>query len=77
MTSPSFLSAFTFDPSRVLIGYLVRHGELKNMRIWDGWGDFDLSAEGVQQAERAAHWLSFDHIGRVISSDVQIGRAHV
>jgi probable phosphoglycerate mutase len=61
---------FNMDPSRTKIGYLVRHGELKNMRIWDGWGDFDLSEEGKRQAEKAAQWLSFEHFGRVVSSDV-------
>jgi probable phosphoglycerate mutase len=58
------------DPSRELIGYLIRHGELKNMRIWDGWGDFELSEKGVDQAQKAAQWLSYTRIGRVISSDV-------
>jgi len=61
---------FNMDPSRQLIGWLIRHGELKNMRVWDGWGDFDLSEEGRQQAEAAARWLSFERIGRVVSSDV-------
>jgi broad specificity phosphatase PhoE len=61
---------FTFDPTKQLIGYFVRHGELKNMHIWDGWGDFDLSEEGKQQAEAAARWLSYEQIGRVVSSDV-------
>lgn len=61
---------FGLDPTCELIGYLVRHGELKNMHIWDGWGDFELSAEGHTQAEAAARWLSFERIGRVISSDV-------
>lgn len=58
------------EPSKSLIGYLIRHGELKNMSVWDGWGDFDLSEEGRQQAEKAAQWLSFERIGRVVSSDV-------
>lgn len=61
---------FNMDPSRTLLGYLVRHGELKNMHIWDGWGDFDLSEEGKQQAEKAAQWISYSRIGRVVSSDV-------
>lgn len=58
------------DPSRELIGYLVRHGALNNMSVWDGWSDMGLSEEGEQQAEKVAQWLSFDRIGRVISSDV-------
>jgi broad specificity phosphatase PhoE len=58
------------DPSREIIGYLVRHGELKKMNIWDGWGDFDLSETGRESAEKAAQWLSFEKIGRVISSDI-------
>lgn len=66
----SLLPPFGFDPTRQLLGYLVRHGELRNMRIWDGWGDYRLSEEGIQQAEAAARWLSFDHIGRVVASDV-------
>lgn len=40
------------------------------MNIWDGWGHFELSEEGHQQAIKAAQWLSFEKIGRVISSDV-------
>lgn len=40
------------------------------MSIWDGWGSFDLSEEGRQQAEAAARWLSFERIGRVVSSDL-------
>lgn len=58
------------DPSHTRIGYMVRHGELVNMHIWDGWGNFQLSAEGHQQAQKAADWLSFERIGRVISSDI-------
>lgn len=61
---------YNFDPSRQRIGYLVRHGELENMNIWDGWGNYELSEKGRQQAEAAAQWLSFEKIGRVISSDV-------
>jgi broad specificity phosphatase PhoE len=61
---------FTIDPSLELIGYLVRHGELTNMHCWDGWGDLELSEKGKQQAEAAARWLSYQQIGRVISSDV-------
>src|ERR1035437_452037 len=66
----SALPPMNMDPSRQLIGWLIRHGELKNMHVWDGWGDFDLSEEGRQQAEKAAQWLSFERIGRVVSSDV-------
>lgn len=61
---------FNMDPSRETLGYLVRHGELTDMSCWDGWGNLDLSEEGRQQAEAAARWLSFEQIGRVISSDV-------
>jgi len=57
-------------PSRERIGYLIRHGELKNMHVWDGWGDFELSEEGKFQAEKAAQWLSFERLGRAISSDI-------
>lgn len=58
------------DPSLELIGFLCRHGELTNMKIWDSWGNYELSEEGKQQAANAARWLSFERIGRVISSDV-------
>ena len=58
------------DPSRCLIGFLVRHGELTDMSRWDGWADYDLNEDGRQQAEAAARWLSFEKIGRVVSSDV-------
>jgi|ERR1700676_3524525 len=60
----------TMDPSRQLIGYLVRHGELPNMNVWDSWASYDLSEEGKQSAEKAAQYLSFERIGRVISSDL-------
>lgn len=63
-------SMINFNPSRQLIGWCVRHGELTDMGRWDGWGNLDLSEEGKQQAEAAARWLSFERIGRVIASDV-------
>jgi len=40
------------------------------MSVWDSWGTLGLSEEGRQQAAAAAQWLSFEHIGRVICSDV-------
>lgn len=58
------------DPTRTLAGWFIRHGELKNMNIWDGWGDYELSAKGRESAEKAAQYLSFEKIGRIISSDV-------
>jgi probable phosphoglycerate mutase len=61
---------FNFDPTKECVGYLVRHGELTKMNVWDGWGSFDLSEEGRQSAEAAAQWLSFERIGRVIASDL-------
>jgi broad specificity phosphatase PhoE len=61
---------FNMDPSKSLIGWLIRHGELKRMDIWDSWGNYELSAEGHEQAAAAARWLSFEKIGRVVSSDV-------
>jgi probable phosphoglycerate mutase len=61
---------FNMDPSKERIAYIVRHGELTKMSVWDGWGDLTLSEEGMQQAEAAARWLSFERIGRVISSDL-------
>ena len=60
----------TFDPTKHLIGYLVRHGELTNMHVWDGWGDLTLSEEGQRQAEKVAWWVSFMAIGRVVCSDL-------
>jgi probable phosphoglycerate mutase len=59
------------DPSRELIGYLVRHGELNITNKWDGWGAYVLSEEGRQSAENAAHWLSFELLGRLVTSDLQ------
>ena len=62
---------FNSDPSRELIGWLIRHGELTiGAQRWDGWGNYELSAEGRASAEKAAQWLSFEKIGRVISSDL-------
>ena len=61
---------FTMDPSQQLIGFLIRHGELTNQHVWDGWGNLTLSEEGRQQAEKAAQWLSFERIGRAVSSDL-------
>jgi broad specificity phosphatase PhoE len=61
---------FNLDPRREKIGYLVRHGALDQPNSWDGWGDFSLSEEGCMQAEKAAQYLSFEKIGRLISSDV-------
>jgi broad specificity phosphatase PhoE len=40
------------------------------MGVWDGWSDLSLSEKGEEQAATAARWLSFEPIGRVISSDV-------
>lgn len=58
------------DPSQTLLGWLVRHGELNIGNKWDGWGNFVLSDEGRQSAEKAAQWLSFQPIGRVVASDL-------
>jgi broad specificity phosphatase PhoE len=64
------MSEFTLDPSRTLIGYLVRHGELNIKDRWDGWGNFVLSAEGRESIEKTAQWLSFERLGRLITSDL-------
>jgi broad specificity phosphatase PhoE len=61
---------FNMDPSLELIGFLCRHGELTDMSVWDGWSGMELSEKGREQAAAAARWLSFERIGRVISSDV-------
>lgn len=66
----SALPPMNLDPRRELVGWLIRHGELTDMSVWDSWGNLDLSEEGRQQAEKAAQWLSFERIGRVVSSDV-------
>ena len=59
------------NPERELIGFLVRHGELRiGENRWDGWGNFNLSLEGRESLEKTAQWLSFHRIGRVISSDL-------
>lgn len=64
------MTPITFDPSRTLLGYLVRHGELNIDHKWDGWGNFVLSSEGRESAEKAGEWLSFSRIGRIIASDL-------
>lgn len=58
------------DPNRELVGFLVRHGELNIGNQWDGWGFYDLSPEGLRSAEHIGQWLSFEKIGRIISSDL-------
>jgi broad specificity phosphatase PhoE len=59
-----------FDPNREICGYLIRHGTLTSMSVWDSWTGMELNEEGRQQAEKSAQWLSFEKIGRVISSDL-------
>ena len=61
---------FNMNPAREKIGYIVRHGELNDMSVWDGWSDMGLSDDGRQQAEAVARWLSFEKIGRVVASDL-------
>jgi len=61
---------FNLNPNRVLVGYMVRHGELQSMNSWDGWGAYGLSETGLMSAEKAAQYLSFEKIGRVICSDL-------
>jgi len=61
---------FNIDPSRECVGWLIRHGELDRMSIWDSWGSYTLSEKGCEQAEAAARWLSYERIGRVIASDM-------
>src|ERR1035437_6616276 len=64
------VNPINLTPSRECIGFLVRHGELTNMHVWDAWTGLDLSEEGRQQAEKASQWLSFERIGRIVSSDL-------
>ena len=66
-SKPNF---WNLDPSRTLLGYLVRHGEITAGNKWDGWGEYDLTQEGVLSAERAGQWLAFERIGRIVASDV-------
>ena len=64
------MPAINLDPTRTLIGYIVRHGELNIENRWDGWGKYVLSSEGKESAEKAGQWLSFEHIGRIVTSDL-------
>jgi broad specificity phosphatase PhoE len=64
------IEMMSIDPSRELIGYLVRHGELNIKHKWDGWGSFVLSDEGREQLEKTGQWLSFEKIGRIVASDL-------
>jgi len=64
-------------PERTLIGFIVRHGALKveegkadDEKVWDGWGPYRLSEEGRRQAEKAGQWLSFEQLGRIVTSDL-------
>jgi len=57
-------------PDRDCIGYLVRHGELNIDHRWDSWGPYVLSPEGREAAEKAGQWLSYEKIGRFITSDL-------
>ena len=57
-------------PDRTTVGYIIRHGELNIEGRWDGWGNFKLSEEGKQSAEKAGQWLSFERCGRLIASDL-------
>lgn len=58
------------EPTRDVLGFLVRHGDLNLHGRWDGWGNYVLSPEGREAAEKAAQWLSFEKIGRIVSSDL-------
>ena len=64
------MSEINLEPQRDLVGYIVRHGELNLEDKWDGWGNYVLSSEGRESAEKAGQWLSFDRIGRFVSSDL-------
>lgn len=66
-TLPSIPLAF--DPTKTRMGWLIRHGELNLGNRWDGWGNYTLSPEGIESAEKAAQWLSFERIGRIVASD--------
>lgn len=61
---------FNDDPTRECVAFLIRHGELTSMSVWDSWGDLGLSDEGREQAYKAAQWLSFQKIGKAVCSDV-------
>jgi broad specificity phosphatase PhoE len=64
------MSDINMDPSRELVMLWVRHGELNIQNRWDGWGNFVLSPEGRQSAEKAGQWLAYQKVGRIISSDL-------
>lgn len=63
----------TMDPTRVLIGYIARHGEteLNAANCWRGWENPSLDQNGLDAAEKLGWWLSFEYprIGRVVCSD--------
>lgn len=61
---------FNLDPTKECVGFLVRHGELTRMSVWDGWSSMNLDDDGHEQAEKAAQWLSYEKIGRAICSDL-------
>lgn len=71
MIVPDILVKPNADPSRELLGYIVRHGELNLQdNRWDGWGPYVLSPEGKQAAENAGQWLAYERFGRLVSSDL-------
>jgi broad specificity phosphatase PhoE len=62
---------FNYDPAHQLIGYIVRHGEtdLNAQNRWRGWDNPELNEDGVRAAGAVARYLSFEKIGRLVSSD--------
>ena len=63
---------FNLDPSRQLIGYVVRHGEtvLNATNCWRGWENPELDEKGIEAAHAVARYLSYEKLGRIICSDL-------
>jgi len=59
-------------PDCELIGYILRHGEtvLNANNCWRGWENPPLNEKGTEAAEAAGHYLGFQKLGRIVSSDL-------
>ena len=59
------------DPSRELVGWVCRHGStiLNASGCWRGWENPELNQNGLEAAEHLGQYLTYDRIGRVVSSD--------
>jgi broad specificity phosphatase PhoE len=61
-----------YDFNRKPLVYLVRHGEteLNASNLYRGWENPPLNADGVEAAEEAGNYFSYERIGQVVSSDL-------